>query len=670
MKRVIILTIILTGIFIIPFTTSPFDNFFAERYRLRTPNDNDSVKIDEKKKWNYIKSRLFPAGGNKVQKFKGPILISLENATDSQRVWIKEVVQEIQDLIPNKTVSLFKDHTGFTSQEVIDSVSNSSVLNDLFDLYINSISVTFGEKPSSNTDYIEPTTGIYPKLKTTILSDSTVIKRNNIRIIPVEEIKGAMIALHFSDRTNLEKRKKYLKYELMRSLCYVTGEGTYNVFDRAFFHGYASVRYSFDKSRDVFFDAEYNPENYEITQYDRFLLEKLYSDDFQEQFKKYMSNSFSTLYVYNFYHRNLVKIISKIVMIILGALIFLLSFSLLHKRRFRFKVLNYFFPIFIINVSLIALSIVENYLQLDYFSFLYLKLTSSYFILRTAIISALQAALLWLIEYLLTKKSKGFVLNMILKVVFTFSSFTIPYFFYGYFMRSFSEQVLLASLLISLGRGLYLYLNHYSESITRKKDLEISQLKELQLATELNSLHAQINPHFLYNALNSIASLAKMDGHKTEKMALSLSDLFRYSVNRKGKKMTTIKEEVEMVQNYLQIEKIRFEDRLEYSIKVDKEIEDAQIPRFILQPLIENAIKHGISKIEGKGCIELEIIQENNSLLISVSDNGPLFPKGLISGHGLQSVFDLLRLSYGEKASMNWENLPKKKITIIINDNS
>ena len=230
----------------------------------------------------------------------------------------------------------------------------------------------------------------------------------------------------------------------------------------------------------------------------------------------------------------------------------------------------------------------------------------------------------------------------------------------------FEQNFLVINLVIAISRGLYLYLNHYSASITRKKDVEISQLKELQLATELNSLHAQINPHFLYNALNSIASLSKTDGNKTEKMALSLSDLFRYSVNRKGEKMATIQEEVAMVQNYLQIEKFRFEDRLEYTIEVEDSLQKIKIPRFILQPLIENSIKHGISKIEEKGYISLDIYQKNQKLIIAISDNGPDFPEGLISGHGLQSVFDLLRLSFGEQASMNWENLPKKKITITI----
>ena len=246
-------------------------------------------------------------------------------------------------------------------------------------------------------------------MKTTVLSDSTVIKRNKIRIIPVEEIVGAKIALNFSEKANLEKQKKYLKYALLRSLCYIGDEGEYNAFDRSFFQGYGSVIFSFERSNDVFYGTEYSPENYEISEYDTFLLKKLYADDFQDQFKKYMQNSFTSLYIYNFYHRATMKIISKIVIIVLGAIIFLLTFSLLHKRRFRFGLLNYLFPILVINLSLIALWIVQNYLQLDYLSFVYFKATASYFVLRVALVIASQAVLLWLVEYLLTKQSKGFV---------------------------------------------------------------------------------------------------------------------------------------------------------------------------------------------------------------------------------------------------------------------
>ena len=290
-------------------------------------------------------------------------------------------------------------------------------------------------------------------------------------------------------------------------------------------------------------------------------------------------------------------------------------------------------------------------------------------------VSIVMSFVLWGLEKLFIRKKYQFRYQISLQFLFTLITLNLFPIFILIVKRNSTNNldvtpILLLFFGLSIIRCSYIYLNHYSESLIKQKEVELSQLKELQAATELNSLHAKINPHFLYNALNSIASLAAINANKTEEMALSLSDLFKYSINRKGEKMSTIKEEVEMVENYLKIEKIRFEDRLEFSVDVESSLLETSIPRFILQPLIENAVKHGISKIEDKGSINLTIIKNNNDLIISVSDNGPNFPDGLLSGHGLQSVYDLLRLSYAEQATMNWENLPKKKITISIRSNS
>lgn len=666
MKKLIILGLILIGIIVIPPILGSKKNYLLRPY-MRGITEKDTSFIEESEKWEYVKTRLFPIGGEITPKFKGPILVSLENASEVQRNMTRKILYEIDSLLPNETIRLFKDHTGFTSQEVIDSVSNSSVLNNLFDLYINSISITFGEKPNPNTDYLEPSFGAFPKLKTSVLSDSTVIKRNRYRFHPQEEIKGAIISFQFSEASTEEQKRKYIKYEILRSLCRSAPQGIEQFIDKNPIQRFHHLDYILNLGNGVFSSKEYDPENYELNQYDKFLLQKLYSKELQSELKSYLTSNYETLYTYNFYHSRRMKIGSQILTVILGALIFLLSLSYFHKRRFKFGIVKYLTPILVINLTILGLFNLGNYLQLKSIFVFYFSNIAWIFILRMILLSVAQSIFIWALEYFFTRRLQNFTLNVILKVTITFVSFTIPYYSMSFYPHQYGESILLISLIIALSRGLYLYLNHFSESIIRKKDLELSQLKELQLATELNSLHAQINPHFLYNALNSIASLSKTDGDKTEKMALTLSDLFRYSVNRKGEKMSTIKGEVEMVQNYLQIEKIRFEDRLEYTIDVDSAIEDTQIPRFILQPLIENAIKHGVSKIEGKGLITLKILKENDNLSITVSDNGPHFPDGLLSGHGLQSVFDLLRLSYGEQASMNWENLPKKKITIIIN---
>ncbi|MBA0884658.1 sensor histidine kinase [Flavobacterium undicola] len=215
-------------------------------------------------------------------------------------------------------------------------------------------------------------------------------------------------------------------------------------------------------------------------------------------------------------------------------------------------------------------------------------------------------------------------------------------------------------------RALIGYFIFKERNLIIENETKLANLRELKVKAELKSLQSQINPHFLYNSLNSIASLAPIDAQKTQKMAHSLSDLFKYSINRKDKKTNTILDEVNMVKTYLDIEKIRFGDRLQFTVDLEKDLENHEIPLFLIQPLVENAVKHGISKNEGQGNIGLKISKEQHEITISVSDNGPNFPEGLLSGHGLQTVFDLLRLTYGDKATLNWTNKPEKMIIITI----
>src|SRR5690606_4465240 len=201
------------------------------------------------------------------------------------------------------------------------------------------------------------------------------------------------------------------------------------------------------------------------------------------------------------------------------------------------------------------------------------------------------------------------------------------------------SQIFLFLMAIASLRALIGYFIFKERNLIVENETKLANLRELKAKAELKSLQSQINPHFLYNSLNSIASLAPIDAVKTQKMAHSLSDLFKYSINRKNKKMSTVLDEIDMVNSYLEIEKIRFGDRLQFTIDVDTELENNEIPLFLIQPLVENAVKHGVSQNEGEGNIVLKISKEQNEIHISVSDNGPDFPEGLVSGHGLQTVF-------------------------------
>jgi two-component system LytT family sensor kinase len=195
-----------------------------------------------------------------------------------------------------------------------------------------------------------------------------------------------------------------------------------------------------------------------------------------------------------------------------------------------------------------------------------------------------------------------------------------------------------------------------------EKELEVSKLQALKTKAELDALHSKINPHFLYNALNSIADLSITDGKKARKMTIALADLFRYSINYSDHNYSTVQEEMEMVEVYLQIEKIRFEDQLNYSIQLDKDVNHYLIPRFLLQPVVENAVKHGLKATGKMTEINITIKKSSDGLQIVVGDNGPAFPDELIPGYGVKSMYDKLDLLFPGAYEVHFINEPKKNV--------
>ena len=221
-------------------------------------------------------------------------------------------------------------------------------------------------------------------------------------------------------------------------------------------------------------------------------------------------------------------------------------------------------------------------------------------------------------------------------------------------------------MLLGFVRSVYIYTRLRTESLIREKDVELARLGELHKQAELQSLRAKINPHFLYNALNSIASLATTDARKTEDMALALSDFFKYSINREQKQMNSLSEELNAIKIYLEIEKVRFGDRLSFEIDCPEELHTIQIPQLLIQPLVENAIKHGLSQITENGLIRIAVSKSETQLKIRVYDNGPAFPEGPLSGFGIQNTQERIALLYGAKATINWQNGVEKCIEISI----
>ena len=218
--------------------------------------------------------------------------------------------------------------------------------------------------------------------------------------------------------------------------------------------------------------------------------------------------------------------------------------------------------------------------------------------------------------------------------------------------------------------NIFLYVLQQGRQLTRKlseQEYQLLNMEKLKTRAELDALQAKINPHFLYNALNSIASLVHEDPDKAEEMTLLLSKLFRYSTGRDGELFATLADELEMVRTYLQVEQVRFGNRLVFSIEVsDPALNDLRLPQFLLQPIVENAIKHGIAKRADAGRIDVRIYEKNGELHLCVHDNGPAFSDDMSGGYGLRSIQDKLKLLYGADARVELQNWPLKQVLLSI----
>jgi sensor histidine kinase YesM len=210
------------------------------------------------------------------------------------------------------------------------------------------------------------------------------------------------------------------------------------------------------------------------------------------------------------------------------------------------------------------------------------------------------------------------------------------------------------------------YINREKEQREKILELEIVKLNGLRVKDKLEALQSKINPHFLYNALNSIADLSITDGKKGREMTLALSDLFRYNIDQSENICCTVEDEVQMAITYLNIEKIRFEDKLSYECHIQPGTEKYLIPKFLLQPLVENAVKHGLKKRTSCCVIKIETELYDDALQIKIYDNGPAFMEDLTPGFGMKNVMEKLELIYPNRYELAFLNTPEKHILIII----
>ena len=195
----------------------------------------------------------------------------------------------------------------------------------------------------------------------------------------------------------------------------------------------------------------------------------------------------------------------------------------------------------------------------------------------------------------------------------------------------------------------------------RERELRSSQLQGQLEKARLQLLKSQLQPHFLFNTLNSISALMLTNVEAADRMITRLGDLLRMSLETAGTQMTTLSRELEFVNCYIEIEKVRFDERLKVCVDVAPETLDASVPHLLLQPLVDNAIKHGISRRATGGEIRISAAQDDADLHLEVRDNGPGFKEpsqSPSSGIGLRITRERLETIYGQDQSVELLSLP------------
>ncbi|HZS47165.1 MAG TPA: histidine kinase [Blastocatellia bacterium] len=206
----------------------------------------------------------------------------------------------------------------------------------------------------------------------------------------------------------------------------------------------------------------------------------------------------------------------------------------------------------------------------------------------------------------------------------------------------------------------------------QKGQLRSSQLEAKLAQSQLQALKMQLQPHFLFNTLNSISALLTEDIDAADKMIARLGDFLRLTLDDSGSQEVTLQKELEFLDCYLEIEKFRFQDRLNTEITVQPGVLNALIPHLVLQPIVENAIKHGIAQSDRPGQIQIAVIQRRNYLQIEVRDSGPGLPTNgsnkiaRTEGIGLANTRARLQQLYGDAQKLDMYNAPEGGLIVTL----
>jgi hypothetical protein len=223
------------------------------------------------------------------------------------------------------------------------------------------------------------------------------------------------------------------------------------------------------------------------------------------------------------------------------------------------------------------------------------------------------------------------------------------------------EQRLHGHLGLLFGMGVLLYLLsaglHYGAlavETSRQAERQAAEARTLAREAELQALRIQLNPHFLFNSLHSISALATQDGARAREMCIRLADFLRHSLGLGSRESIPLREELALAKSYLEVEQVRFGERLRVVEEIEATCQECGIPALLLQPLVENAVKHGVAGMLEGGAIRL-LVERSGAAVSITLENGydPEMPAPRNLGMGLSHVRRRLQVRYGDEASFD-----------------
>ena len=208
---------------------------------------------------------------------------------------------------------------------------------------------------------------------------------------------------------------------------------------------------------------------------------------------------------------------------------------------------------------------------------------------------------------------------------------------------------------MALSVWVWIYFSVHDRRRRRALELKALRLEVVAHDARLRTLESQLNPHFLFNALNSVRALVVEDPQRSQTMITRLSELLRYTLLAKGREIVPLDDELRAIEDYLSIERVRFEERLTVELAVEPAARTQRVPRMLVLTLVENAVKHGISQLAAGGAVHISAAVSHDRLLVRVANSGSLRASTAGAGLGLSNARERLQLIYGDSASLTVE---------------